>query len=262
MPFTPALPFSGYGGWTFLKRTGATQQATYAAQPQIKRDQDYFRANIGKINTAEELVKDRRLLGVALQAFGLESDIENKAFIKKVLADGTLKEGTFANRLANKQYQKLSAAFGFGDFTIPRNKISDFADKILAQYRTKGFEVAVGEQNGDLRLAMTAARELPAVAKQAGSEDLLWFTVLGNPPLRQVFQRALGLPSSFASIDLDKQVATLKDRAARSLGSDSIRQFADPAKVEGLVRQFLLKSDAASVVTVPGATALTLLQTS
>ena len=147
MTFSPAIPFSGFGGWTVLKRTAPTQKATFDAQPQVKRDADYFRANIAKIKSADDLVADRRLLRVALTAFGLEGDINNKAFIRKVLAEGTLKTEAFANRLADKQYQKLSAAFGFGDFATPRNVISDFADKILSQFRERGFETAVGTQN-------------------------------------------------------------------------------------------------------------------
>jgi hypothetical protein len=261
MSFTPAIPFSGYGGWTFLKRTAPTQQAAFNAQPQLRRDEDYFRANIAKINTAEELVNDRRLLRVALGAYGLDSDINNKAFIRKVLSDGTLRDGALANRLADKQYQKLSAAFGFGDFATPRNKISDFSDKMLGLYRQRGFDVAVGEQNGDLRLALNLERELPALASKSGSDDLLWFTVMGNAPLRQVFQRALGLPDSFAAVSLDRQLVTFKDRAERQFGSDSLRQFSDPKKMEDLVTQFFARSaTGTSGMNARGATALTILQ--
>ncbi len=261
MNFAPALPLSGYGGWTFLKRTAPAQQAAFNAQPQQKRDEDYFRANIGKINSADDLVNNRRLLRVALGAFGLDADINNKAFIRKVLADGTLRDGTLANRLADKQYQKLSAAFGFGDFSTPRNKVSDFADTMLAQYRQRGFESAVGEQNGDLRLAMNLERELPALAAKTGGDDVLWFTVMGNAPLRQVFQRALGLPDSFGAVDLDRQLATFKDRAERQFGSDSLRQFSDPKKVDDLVRQFFARSSLDGGTTATrGSTALTLLQ--
>ena len=90
MSYTPAIPLSGYAGWAFLKRTMPTQQASFNAAPQNKRDEDYFREKIGTINTAEQLVNDRRLLRVALGAFGLDKDINNKFFIQKVLQDGTL----------------------------------------------------------------------------------------------------------------------------------------------------------------------------
>jgi len=248
MTFSPIVPFGGFAGWAFLKRTMPAQRATFDTQVTLKRDEDYFRANIGKVNTAEDLVKDRRLLQVALGAYGLESDINNKYFIKKVLSDGTLNNDALSNRLANKQYEKLSAAFGFGDFSTPRNKLSDFADKTLALYKERQFETAVGDQNGDYRIALNAERELPALAKKSGSEDTLWYTVLGNVPLRRVFERALGLPQSFGTIDLDQQLSTMKTRLEARFGSDSVRQFSDPAKVESLVRRFLVQSDVANAI--------------
>ena len=262
MSFSPILPFGGFSGWAFLKRTMPSQRAASDATAVMKRDDDYFRKNIGKVNSAEDLVADRRLLQVALGAYGLEGDINNKYFIKKVLADGTLKEGALSGRLANKQYEKLSAAFGFGDFSTPRNKLSDFADKTLKLYKERQFETAVGEQNGDYRLALNAERELPEIAKKSSSEDTLWYSVLGNIPLRRVFEGALGLPKSFGTIDLDQQLATMKTRLEARTGSNSLRQFSDPDKVQSLVRRFLVQSD---VVTAAGqssqSSALELLQT-
>ena len=243
MTFSPIVPFGGYSGWAFLKRTLPTQRAAFDTTATLKRNEDYFRKNIGKVNTAENLVADRRLLEVALGAYGLEADINNKFFIKKVLSDGTLKNEALSNRLANKQYEKLSAAFGFGDFSTPRNKLSDFADKTLALFKQKQFEAAVGEQNGDYRIALNAERELPALAAKSGSENTLWYTVLGNIPLRRVFEGALGLPPSFGSIDLDQQLSTMKSRLESRFGSDSMRQFSDPAKVESIIRRFLVQSD-------------------
>ncbi len=256
MTFTPALPLTGYAGWVFLKRTAATQQAVLNAQPEIKRDEAYFRENIGKIDTAEELVTDRRLLKVALGAFGLENDINSKAFIQKVLEGGTLKSDSLANKLADKQYQKLSAAFGFGDFATPRSKISDFPDKILAAYKTRSFEVAVGEQNDDLRLAMNAEREVASLAaKTTTSNDARWYSVLGSTPMRRVFEKALGLPTSFSSLDIDRQLAIMKEKSQAQFGTDQIADFNDTASIEKLVRRFLIRSEAEAYTRQYGASA-------
>ena len=263
MTYSPVVPFGGYSGWAFLKRTQASQRSTFDNTAQLQRDEAYFRKNIGKVNSAEDLVADRRLLQVALGAYGLEGDINNKYFVKKVLADGTLKDGALSNRLANKQYEKLAAAFGFGDFKTPRNKLSDFSDKILAQYKERQFETAVGEQNSDYRIALNAERELPALARKSGSEDTLWYTVLGNIPLRRVFEGALGLPKSFGSIDLDQQLATMKARLEARTGSNSLRQFTDATKTEGIIRQYLVVSDlSAASSQTPQSSALELLQAS
>ena len=247
MTYAPALPLSGYAGWAFLKRTMPAQTTAFNTSTDLKRDEDYFRAKIGQVTTAEQLVNDRRLLKVALGAFGLDNDINNKFFIRKVLEDGTLTTTALANRLADKQYQKLSSAFGFGDYAVPSTKLSDFPDKILTAYRTKQFAIAVGEQNPDLRLALNVQSELPAVAAKANSsENAKWFTVMGNAPMRKVFEKALGLPASLGVLDLDKQLEVFKAKAKSQLGNDAIAQFTDPVKVESLVRRFLLRSEAES----------------
>jgi hypothetical protein len=262
MTFQPVLPLSGYTGWTFLKRTIDRQQAVQQASPVQKRDEAYFRDRIGKVQTAGQLVSDKRLLRISLTAFGLEADVNSRAFIQKILEGGTLREGSLANKLADKQYQKFSAAFGFGDFSVPRTQISTFADEILAQFRARSFETAVGAQNNGYRLALNAERELPALAGRALSETAKWYTVLGNAPLREVMQTAFGLPRSFAAIDLDQQVAVLRQRTGAAFGVDTVSQFADPAKLEALVRRFHLRSEMQdqSAASSPAAIALALLR--
>ena len=261
MSFEPILPVSGYAGWAFLTKTMAGQTAAFNKSPEIARDEDYFRANIGKVKTADQLVADRRLLKVALGAFGLDADIGNKAFIQKVLTDGTLSTGALANKLADKQYLKLSAAFGFGDFPVPSTQISTFADKIVSAYKTRQFETAVGDQEGDLRLALNAQRELATLAGKSGSETVKWLGILGNAPLKQVLTKALGLPASISAVDLDQQLTTFQDKAEAAFGDRSVSQFSDPAKVEVVIRRFLVRSqaEAMSAQTGPGAAALAML---
>lgn len=247
MTFSVALVGTGYAGWMALKRSQPQQAAAHAAHAATRRDEDYFRARIGSIRTADDLVADRRLLKVALTAFGLEGDIDSRAFIRKVLAEGTLKPEAFANKLGDKRYHKLSAAFGFGDFATPRTRISDFADRILTQYRARDFEASVGEGNEDYRLALNAERELTEIAAKSGSEDAKWFTILGNAPLRRVVQVALGLPEGTGALDLDRQLQLYRDRAASTFGDTGVSQFADPAKMEKLVRTYLLRSEVATM---------------
>jgi Protein of unknown function (DUF1217) len=262
MTFQPVLPLPGYSGWGFLKRTMVRQQAVQQALPVQQRDEAYFRDKIGAADTAEKLVNDKRLLRIALTAFGLEGDVNSKAFIQKILEGGTLTVGSLANKLADKQYTKFAAAFGYGDYSVPRTKISTFADEILTQYRARSFETAVGAQNNTYRLAMNAEREIPALAAKTTSETAKWYTVLGNAPLREVLQTALGLPKSFSSIDLDQQVGVLKKRTEAAFGSSDLAQFTEPAKMEALTRRFLLQSEILAQVSAssPAATALTLLR--
>ena len=243
MSFQPIVPLSGFSGWSFLKRTMARQQVAQQAAPAQQRDEAYFRGKIGKVTTAEQLVSDKRLLRIALTAFGLEGDLNSTAFIRKVLEGGTLKEGSLANKLADKQYQKISSAFGFGDYSVPRTKISTFPDEILSAFRARSFETAVGDQNNTYRLALNAEREVAAVAAGSSSDNAKWYTILGNQPLREVFQTALGLPKSFASIDIDQQLSVLKTRTQAAFGAETVTQFKDPARMEALVRRYITRAE-------------------
>lgn len=246
--FQPVLPLSGFPGWILLNRTLESQTDAFNASPQIQRDTEYFAENIGTVSTAAELVEDRRLLTVALGAFGLEDDINNRALIQKVLEDGTSDPASIANRLSDDRYAQLSSAFGFGNALFGANTGDPgFGERIVEQFRTRSFEAAVGQQDGSLRLALNATRELADMAGEDVSNDTLWFRVLGTPPLREVFERALNLPSTFGQIDIERQLDEFKDRAERVLGVESFSDFADEALREELVRGYLLREQVSGI---------------
>ncbi|MBK5927644.1 DUF1217 domain-containing protein [Rhodobaculum claviforme] len=264
MSFQPVLPLGGYGGWRFLNRTLETQQAQFAKSPMVQRDAAYFREKIGQVESAADLVADRRLLRVALGAFGLDDALPNRFFIRKVLEEGTQAPDAFANRLADKRYAALSRAFGFGDSETPLTGTAGFADRILKSHETRQFEVAVGNQDQNMRLALNLRRELSELASGDQSERAKWFTVMGTPPLRQVFEAAFNLPRSFGALDLDRQLGILQERTRRSFGDGSISQFSDPDKIDALARQFILRSEIQAGMmggAARGSAALQLLQT-
>lgn len=258
MTYTPVIPLSGYAGWKMLDRTMELQKATFVASASIQSNDDYFRENIGKITSAEDLVADRRLLEVALGAFGLSDDISNKFFIKKVLEEGTLSDDALANKLSDDSYAAFSKAFGFGDYATPRTVMSDFADNILGKYKTRQFEIAVGEVNDSYRLALNMQRELPDIASKTSSEATKWYNILASEPLTSVFRTALGLPSSISSLDLDQQVRAFQEKAEAYLGSSDPAQFVDSDKLNNLVKQYLLRDSVVNGTTSTSGTSVAL----
>lgn len=257
----PIVPFGGFAGFAFLTRTFERQTALFNAEPALRRDTGHFAQTIAQIRTAEALVADRRLLRVALGAFGLQDDLDSRAFVRAILEQGTEAPTALANRLSDDRYRRFADAFGFADPAGPRTADPGFAARIVDQYRRRAFEAAVGEQDASLRLALNAGRELAALATEEGSDTALWFRILGTPPLRRVFETALGLPASFAQIDLDLQLAEIRSRAARQLDIASPRELAADAPREALVRRFLLRDQVAqSAVLSSQSIALSLLQ--
>lgn len=260
MTFTPIVPIGGFVGWSFLKRTQEAQKNTFEQTPQLKRDDEYFREKIATTTSAEDLVKDSRLLRVALGAFGLDDDLPNKYFIRKILEDGTQDSSALANRLSNGQYKKLSDAFGFGEGGTPLTIGEGFADKILASYKERQFERAVGEKNNDMRLALNAERELLNLANSDSSERSKWFNILGNTPLKKIFETTFNLPTAFGTLDVDKQVDILERRTESMFGTSDIAQFADSENMDRLVRQFFVQSQLSNFVALsPNQIALNIL---
>ncbi|WP_281981061.1 DUF1217 domain-containing protein [Thalassorhabdomicrobium marinisediminis] len=264
MSFQPVVPLGGYTGWLFLQRTADTQKAAFNDSAPVQRATETFREKIGDIKTAEQLVNDRELLSVALGAFGLDEDLNNTYFIQKILEEGTTDDDALANRLADPRYAAFSDAFGFGTIGgVGRTGYSFFADEIIDRYEAKQFEKAVGNQNNDMRLALNLGPALDEIVEAGGTNNGQWFGMMGNKPLRSLVQTALGFPSSFAAIDLDKQLEQFKERAQATFGTDTLADLTEPENQEKLIRLYMLRSQSnAFAGTSSASIALTLLQQS
>lgn len=259
--FQPVIPLAGVAGWKFLNKTYDAQLETFSSSNEIKRDTDYFAAQISEISSAEELVSDFRLLTVTLGAFGLQDDINNRYFIQKILEEGTTAPDSLANQFTDPRYKELSEAFGLGPGDFNRTVLSDFSSNIISRFEANSFEVAAGNQSNAMRVALYAERTLPDLAAGRESVNAKWFAVMGDPPMRDFFEKALNLPVGIGQTDIDQQLDLFKERARDVFGSDDIAIFADDALVEDAITQFIVRDQIAGFSTgvSSGAIALTLL---
>lgn len=236
------LGSGGVAGWNILKRTASAQLKMVREDPVVARTTTYVRDNIAKATTPDALVSDYRLLSAALGAFGLEADIANKAFIRKILESDLTDDKSLVNRLSDKRYLRLAQAFRYdrGDGTVSG---TGFGDQLGVQYVEREFERRVGEGDQDLRIALNARRELAGLANRASSDNTLWYEVLGNPPLRRMFEVGFGFdPKSFGQLPVDRQHAELKGKAEKMFGSDSFAIFRNPESVDKLIKTFLVRA--------------------
>lgn len=260
MSFQPVIPISGYAGWRFLQRTVETQSESHAKAPMAQRDEAHFRARIAEIGSAADLVADRQLLRVALTAFGLADDLPNRAFIQRVLESPLDEPRNFASRLSDRRYTELARAFGFGGPDGPATAEPGFADRIIKAFHARQFEIAVGEQDESMRMALALQRDLAELAKRDIGDEAKWFRVLGTPSLRKVFESAFMLPTGFGQMDLDRQVSVLTDRTRRVFGDGGLAQFAEPEKMNGLIRRYFVGEQLREIQAATGpSAALTLL---
>ena len=262
MTFQPFVPTGGLAGWRYLQATADVQRAAHAKGPALERELAYFREKIGQVGTAQQLVSDYRLLSVALGAFGLDADISNRFLIRRVLEDGTFKPDALSNKLSDKRYRDLSAAFGFGDFSTPNTRLSDFPDRIEARFRERRFEADMGRTSETMRLALNAQRELRTLAEGSGTNRTKWFTLMGTPPLRSVMQTALGLPTAFAALPIDRQLDTFMARAAARFGTDQIAELGRGGTLARVLDRFTALDGAGpgSPTSAPASPALMLLR--
>lgn len=254
MTFTAAIPLGGIAGLRFLESTGTAQREVHARSPEIQRNIAYFNENIGNVTTAEELVSDRRLMTVVLGAYGLGDEIDKRAFVRRILEDGVDTPGTLGSRLNNQSYIDMARDLRF-DTGSPRTGSSTLQNQIVSDYLEQNFEIAVGEQDQSLRLALDFKR------RAADLSDRGWFAFLGDRPARSVLETALGLPSDIASLDVDKQKELFENRAAQILGSSDPATLSDPAQIDKIVSRYLILDEATRgpSATTRGSVALTLL---
>lgn len=264
MAYNVQVADGGYLGWKLLERTMTTQKEAFEKSAEVQRSRDYFTENISSVETAEALVSNYKLLQVALRAFGLDDDINNKYFIRKVLEADPDDEASLINKLSDKRYEQMNAAFKLWE--TPKEEGAHPAldsQAISDMYLTRSFEKNIGQSDQDIEIAMNAQRELAALAAASTSDDTKWYTIVGSKPLRRVFEGAFGLDKNFAQLPIDRQVSELKDRTEKLLGSSDISQFADPNKVENLIKYFLIRTQVMeSASATPYSTALAILSNS
>lgn len=276
MSYQVQVPLSGIAGWRYLERTQAAQQSAFENDAAMQREIAYFRENIGSIETAADLVADRRLLEFALTAYGLEDDTYKKALVRTVLEGGTDDENSLANRITVSGYEEMAKDFGFGNATGVQTATEGFADKIIDNFKERKFETAVSRKNENLALVMTFERKADMLSGlEIGSETddevegegetkgKSWYTVLGDKDLRTFFEGAFGLPSAFVNLDIDQQARMMERKAKQLLGDSDLGMFQDADMREKVITQFLARKQIEEGWTNPqgpGANALILLQ--
>lgn len=258
--FTPAVPVGGYAGFKIFERSQERQLSAFSRAPDIQREIAYFRERSRDVDGVSDFVVDRRLLSVALGAFGLESELPKRAIIRRVLEEPPGDAKSFINRLNDPRWRAFAQSFSFSDGQ-PRFADASFQNAIASRYAERSFERAVGEVDPNVRLALNFRREIRAIAENPDAGRVGWFQILAQQPLRRVVETAFGLPSSLARLDVARQREILEEKAAAFLGSRSPGVFVDPDAVETTLRRFFLSQSAqqGALPTTPGAAALAVL---
>ncbi|MHC2294829.1 hypothetical protein ACVIJW_010699 [Bradyrhizobium barranii subsp. barranii] len=84
---------STYFSYSYITRNLKQSLARVEQQTDVAREEAYYKANIGKVKTVDDFMKDYRLYHYAMKAYGLEDMAYAKAFMKKVLESDLSDQG-------------------------------------------------------------------------------------------------------------------------------------------------------------------------
>jgi hypothetical protein len=200
-----------------------------AKKPDVSRETAYYLANIGKVTTIDGFLNDYRLYTYAMKAYGLSDMTYAKAFMRKVLTEGTSSKDSFANRLSDPRYREFARAFDFASLGSNATQTNAAQSGTTDKYVRQVMEEDAGTQNEGVRLALYFARKASSITSP--------LQILADPALVKVVQTALGLDSRVSMASIDQQVAMLSRLV-------NVADFQDPAKVAKFTQRFAAMWDA------------------
>ncbi|HEX6980326.1 MAG TPA: DUF1217 domain-containing protein [Alphaproteobacteria bacterium] len=192
-PSIPAL-----GVFQRLSKGNSSQAlARFQNRPDIKREIDFFKQEIAKLKTPEDLFKNYRLMKFVLSAYGLESDLNYMGRVKAVMNSDLNDPNSLANRMRDARYRELATDFKMAEFGVSRIKVQSVMDSVIQRYVVTEYEKDQGKLNPALREALYFARNIGKVSTV--------YEILGDPVLRKVVTETLGLPQQIAVQTVERQ---------------------------------------------------------
>jgi hypothetical protein len=219
--------------------------STTAAKPQVAREAAYYLANIGNVKSIDDFLGNKRLFTFAMKAYGLQDMTYAKAFMRKVLTEGTDKGDSFANTLSDKRYQQFAETFNFARYGTTTTIFDRTRQGTVDNYVRQTLEEDAGAQNEGVRLALYFNRKAGNI--QSG------YSILADPALLKVVQTALAIPAATSSIDIDRQAQMITAR----LNVDDLK---DPNKLSKFLSRFASLWDLNNPATTPASSATLLTQ--
>lgn len=125
---------STYFSYNYISRHLKQSLTRVEQQPDVSREAAYYKANIGKVKTVDDLMNDYRLYHFAMKAYGLEDMAYAKAFMRKVLESDLSDAKSFVNKLVDKRYREFAAAFSFNGGATPVAQSEDQTDEMIGLY--------------------------------------------------------------------------------------------------------------------------------
>ncbi|MBB4040288.1 hypothetical protein GGR34_001941 [Microvirga flocculans] len=201
----------------------ARSKALIEKDPTVKRETEYYLANIKTIKTIDEFIKNDRIFKYAMKAYGLEDMIFGKGLMKKLLQEGVANPLSMANKMTNPLYKEFARAFDFAGKGAAATAEASASTGAVERYVQMTLEKKEGEQNQGVQLAMYFKRKASSVTSTMG--------LLADKALLKFVQTTFNIPEAASRADIDFQVRNLEKHI-------DVKDLQDPKKVDKLIQRF------------------------
>lgn len=220
---------SAIKSYKILTSNAAKTMTQLAAQPDLKREIEYYKNNISKIKSIDDFLGNQRIYNFAMTSFGMKDLIYAKAMIRKVLTEGVDSPESFAMTLTDQRFREIAQTFNFKTYGTATTAFDRTQQGTVDRYLQNALEEKAGQGNEAVRMAIYFDRKSASLSSV--------YSILADKAVYAVVRTALGLPDALAGSDIDRQAKLIGSRI-------NIDDFKDAGKRAAFITRYLGMSDA------------------
>ena len=201
-----------------------------SSDPQTRLNTAYFQKVAANLTTPDKLLGDYRALSVVLNAFGISSDIQSTALLRKLMTQDPTQSTSLANTLGDAKLQRFARAMN-GFNPPPFGNAGDVTATITAA-ATNSYEHSQDTLSPGLQQALYFNRTVGNVTTVN--------QLMSDPTLLKVAVVAAGLDvTQFGGLNFAQQ-QTIVTKTIK------LSDFQSPAKVNQMAESFLVRQGQSS----------------
>ena len=223
---------------------GLLERMIEASDEPLDTSRDYFR-NFGFLLYAPDFF-GLEFFQINTELRGMSQNEFEQDYLSSILESDLSDPNSFANFVSERRPLVGVFARAF-DLPPPDQEVTfeypdGFAQEILDRYISQEFLTSVGDSDATLRFALEFEPNLEAVVQSGDNNDAHWFSILASNPLREVFETVLGLPDSFAALDIDRQADDIRARTESFFGTENVAELFEGDRIENIRNRYLSQS--------------------
>jgi hypothetical protein len=209
-------------GWALLQKNGPAIETAYAATSSSATDIAYFKSVAPTLTTPDALLGNYRALSFVTTAYGLGSQVDQTAILKKLMTQDPTATTSLAQQLSDNNYRTFANALS--NWSPPPFSTQTGIDAAVAGYQQHSFDTSIGTDSVPLQEAEYFSQNAQGLTSI--------YQLMSDPALLDVVTTALGIPAAFGNLDFDQQVAILTPRV-------DMTQFATADGVNKFINKYL-----------------------